>query len=106
MKNPLEELLKCEVTGDMPYPKTNNDKFSDKRTDKKELTFGKWTVSPDGCMDYDNDRYYIDSEDLKDDDWILHLFSKGWIDWNEFIPAYFQALKNAGFKNITIKVQY
>ncbi len=58
--------------------------------------FGKWYVYSNGNMIYDG-YYEIDSDSLRDtndNDWILHMFGKEWIDWNEFIPAYFQALKN------------
>ena len=63
---------------------------------KKQCTYGKWHVSIDGLMTYDKGRYEIDNESLEDDDWILHMSSKGWIDWNDFIPAYIQAHINAG----------
>lgn len=72
----------------------------------RESQFGKWHVSVLGEMSYDNGRYFIDSNRLKNDDWIIHLQSKGWIDWNEFIPAYLQALQNAKIQIIKIKTFY
>ena len=74
--------------------------------DKHANTFGKWKVSKTGNMEYDKGRYSIEKNRLSEDDWIAHLFSKGWIDWNEFIPAYFQALKNADVQFITSRVFY
>lgn len=75
-----------------------NDFFSPQDKIKQESQFGKWHVSKSGDMTYDNGRYSIYDNQLKEDDWISHMFEKGWIDWNEFIPAYFQALKNAGIQ--------
>jgi hypothetical protein len=71
-----------------------------------EKEFGKWTVNETGDMSYDNDRYCVYDYQLNDDDWMLHLFEKAWIDWNEFIPAYFQALENAGIQHQTIRIFY
>lgn len=75
---------------------------------KRSFTNGKWTVELSGTLIYDKNGYNYDihHSDLHDDDWILHLSSKGWIDWNDFIPAYFQALKNKGIQNINIKTFY
>jgi len=69
---------------------------------KQQTVFGKWVVSPNGDLDYDN-RYFIDHSRLSED-WISHLSEKGWIVFNDFIPAYLQALRNANQKTITIKV--
>lgn len=69
-------------------------------------TFGKWKVSITGDMIYDDGKYAINDNQLRSDDWILHLFEKKWIDWNEFIPAYFQALRNAGIQKTEIRIFY
>jgi len=69
------------------------------------IHFGKWTVAKSGYMVYDN-WYDIDEKRLSEDDWIYHLFSKGWIDWNEFMPAYFQALSNAKIQFVNIRIFY
>lgn len=73
----------------------NNNFFSPQDKIKQKSQFGKWQVSKSGNMIYDNGNYYIYDNQLKEEDWIAHMFEKSWIDWNEFIPAYFQALKNA-----------
>lgn len=73
---------------------------------KAQKTFGKWKVEPNGEMNYDDGRYVIFGSDLEQDDWILHLTSKGWIDWNDFIPAYLQALRNAGIQKLSILAYY
>lgn len=74
--------------------------------EKKAVKIGKWSVKINGTMQYDGGRYTITGKRLKEDDWIAHLFEKGWIDFNEFIPAYFQALKNSGQEFINIRVFY
>lgn len=74
---------------------------------KETMTFGKWTVEPCGDMIYDGGRYTIYDNRLAWDEWILHLMSsKKWIDFNDFIPAYFQALQNAGIKELKIITSY
>jgi poly-D-alanine transfer protein DltD len=67
--------------------------------------FGKWEVKPDGEMVFDN-YYEIGADELTEKDWILHLSTKGWIDWNDFIPAYLKALKNAKIPKVTILTYY
>lgn len=67
--------------------------------------FGKWTVSKSGYMVWDK-WYDIDEKRLAESDWFYHLFSKGWIDWNEFIPAYFQACKNAKIQTVNVRIFY
>jgi hypothetical protein len=73
---------------------------------KQHKQFGKWTVYRDGTMDYDNGRYDIAADRLTEEDWIYHLHSKGWIDWNEFIPAYFQALAIQGVRELKIRIGF
>lgn len=80
--------------------------YSPQNREKKAIQIGKWDVSLNGDLEYDNGRYFIESERLTNDDWIAHLFEKGWIDFNEFLPAYFQALKNIGSQYVKIKVFY
>lgn len=69
-------------------------------------TFGKWKVSLNGDMVYDNGIYEIHSDQLKENNWINHLFGKNWINWNEFIPAYFQALRNIKQEELTMLIYY
>lgn len=72
--------------------------------DKKDVNmqFGDWLVEPNGDMS--NNGYNIESYRLNKEDWFLHLLNKPWMDWNDFIPAYFQACCNAGIQNITMKM--
>jgi hypothetical protein len=74
-------------------------------TTKKEAYFGDWHVSLNGDMSYQEGRYFIHHETLNDNDWILHYLSKD-RDLNEFIHAYFQALRNADIKELNIKIFY
>lgn len=63
-----------------------------------------WKIAEDGTLlDQDGHDYDIEGERLTEDDWILHLSGKGWIDLNTFIPAYFEALAKRGIKELTIK---
>ena len=74
---------------------------------KETMTFGKWKVEPCGDMIYDGGRYAIYDNQLERENWILHLMtSKKWIDFNDFIPAYLQALRNAGIKKVTMIAYY
>jgi hypothetical protein len=66
----------------------------------------EWVVYSDGSMLHTERDYAIDAEDLKDKDWILHLLTKGWIDLNTFIPAYFHALSLIGTHEITITTSH
>ena len=68
--------------------------------------FGKWKVSLKGDMTYDKGRYSIHHKRLKENNWIIHLSEKHWIDFNEFIPAYLQALKNANIQFLEIMTFY
>lgn len=83
-----------------------NDFFTPQNKIKEESKFGKWHVSESGDMTYNNGQYAIYDYRLEDDNWIAHMFEKEWIDWNEFIPAYFQALKNAGIQFKSVRVFY
>lgn len=71
---------------------------------KGEERVGEWHVSENGDMTYGDDEYVIEADRLHENDWILQMFTKGWVDWNEFIPAYYQALLNADIQYKTEKV--
>ncbi len=68
--------------------------------------FGNWHVSENGDMNFKNGRYQIFGYQLSQDNWILHMLEKDWVNLNEFVPAYFHALRNIGYENHTIKTSY
>ena len=72
---------------------------------RHDRTIEHWCFVEGGSIYYPPSDYLIPVIDL-DEDWILHLCSKGWFDLNDFIPIYFEALKRAGHKTIQIKTQY
>ena len=72
---------------------------------KSVLRKGKWSVDIKGNICFDN-YYEIDCGRLTEDNWIIHLMMKDWFDFNQFMPIYFQALYNAGIKNVSIKTAY
>ena len=87
-------------------PKGNtklNSEFSPFNNIPQESQFGKWHVSITGDLSYDGDKYNIYEQQLEDNrDWLIHMMGKQFVDWNEFMPAYLQALKNA---NIQLRME-
>lgn len=79
--------------------------YSPQNRVKQELQIGKWHVKENGDLEYDG-YYHISGKRLIENDWIAHLFEKRWIDFNDFIPAYFQALKNIGEQYVNVRVFY
>lgn len=73
---------------------------------KKEWVYNEdWEISPEGDM-IGWGYYWIASERLGESDWILHLMEKAAFNANTFIPAYFEACRRAGLKEITIITHY
>ena len=70
------------------------------------MNFGKWKVYQNGDIDFDNGYYFIDGSRLLDEDWIYHLLEKNWVNMNDFLPAYFQALKNIDIELIQVRSFY
>jgi hypothetical protein len=83
----------------------NQEMYSPQNRVKQELQIGKWHVKENGDLEYDG-YYHISGKRLIENDWIAHLFEKRWIDFNDFIPAYFQALKNIGEQYVNVRVFY
>lgn len=78
---------------------------------KEAKNFGEWHVTESGDMIHTDYKYKIDGYRLvsKIDDnneWILHMMDKKWVDMNDFIPAYFHALKNLDTQYVEIKTHY
>ena len=83
----------------------NQEMYSPQNRVKQELQIGKWHVKENGDLEYDG-YYHISGKRLIENDFIAHLFEKRWIDFNDFIPAYFQALKNIGEQYVNVRVFY
>lgn len=90
MKQTLES---CMV--DMSKPISPKDDFS-----------VDWEVTANGNMIHRDYAYLIEACRLTEKDWIKHMLTKGWIDMNTFIPAYFYALRIIGVKEVTITANY
>lgn len=50
--------------------------------------------------------YSISSDSLTHEDWLLHLMAKRWFDANTFLPAYMEALRRAGVREMKQLVAY
>ncbi len=64
----------------------------------QKTIFGNWEIKKNGSLYNKSKDYLIESERLTESDWIPHLYSKAWMEneWNDFIPAYMEALKISG----------
>lgn len=66
-----------------------------------------WTVEEDGTLINKRMGYEIGPDQLRDqNDWILHLMEKPWVNLNSFIPAYFLALRRLGIKDAIVRTSY
>lgn len=71
-----------------------------------EIFNDDWALSSTGDMFCIESYYEIYDNLLNQSHWILHLMEKWWFDANTFIPAYFEACKRAGIKEVRIKTYY
>lgn len=65
-----------------------------------------WFISPKGDLLSRRGDYNIEFCFLSMPDWILILSEKRWFDANTFLPAYYEACRRAGIKEITMKVDF
>ncbi len=65
-----------------------------------------WNISPDGELFHNTTRYQISAQELDKKDWILHMMGKRWVNFNTFIPAYFEACRRAGIDTIKMISNY
>lgn len=65
-----------------------------------------WYLSTDGDMCNSRSDYFIEADRLDEDDWILHCMEMAWFDGNTFLPAYWEACRRAGIKEVTMKISY
>ena len=80
--------------------------YSPFTTEPMPAKFGSWVVTTNGDLTHSNPQYYIEGSRIDEDDWILQVMAKSWIDLNTFIPAFFQATKNVGLNKISQKIHY
>lgn len=74
---------------------------------KQKNSWGIWKVSNKGTLTCKRDNgftYDIHFDRLTENNWIQHMREKIWVDMNDFIPAYFEALRRRGIKELTIKI--
>lgn len=95
------ELEKRRIKSNIDY-----DKYENRPDKKRPIKFGDWDVDIHGNMDFQNGRYYLESDRLRENDWFIHIWGRDYAIWNDFVPAYFQACYNAGIKSINQLVHY
>lgn len=71
----------------------------------RAMKFGKWFVDTNGDMSWDN-RFFINADQVVEQTCIVQMFKHEWIDFNEFMPAYFQALKNKKCQYVNVQIHY
>lgn len=69
------------------------------------IIFGDWVVDIEGNLDCPKACYFIEKDRLTEDDWISHLMGKVWLDFNTFLPAYWEALMINKIKDLTINIR-
>ena len=79
-----------------PKPKTwlEMHEIAKKQT-QRERGFGEWRVDAKGNISHKNPEYWIPKDELKEDDWVLHMSRKDGVDLNEFFLAFSEACKRA-----------
>lgn len=65
-----------------------------------------WIVTKVGDILSTKRGYGIYDNQLKKDDWLKHMAGKCWVNFNTFLPAYFEALRRKGLKTIKIRIDY
>lgn len=65
-----------------------------------------WEISENGDLTHKKRGYLIEAWQLKENDWLLHMMEKGWVNLNTFVPAYLEACRRAGINKISIMTHY
>lgn len=84
--------------------KPSDDYFVDLTKDYPKPWDGTWYIKDDGSMLNLHTGVEIEGDRLDEDDWFLHEIGRQ--DMNAFVPAYFEACKKKGIKELKIKTQY
>lgn len=66
--------------------------------------FGTWEVLPNGDI-FNEDGRFVHGERVAEEDWILHAITQNW-DLNEFVPAYYQAIKTVKLETVTFVINH
>lgn len=73
---------------------------------KKIEKIGSWSIEQDGTMVHERTNYYIEGARLDNENWLVHMAAKRWVDMREFTQAYFTACRVRGIKNLTVRADY
>ena len=84
--------------GREPKPMTWNEMHEIANEQRQKVRyFGDWRVDTKGNISHKrNPEYWIPKDELKEDDWVLHMSRKDGVDLNEFFLAFSEACKRAG----------
>lgn len=63
-----------------------------------------WFLSPHGDMMCRRGGYEITADILDRGHWLWFLAEKRWFDANTFLPAYYEACRRAGIKEVKITI--
>jgi len=73
---------------------------------QRSMKFGAWVVDEKGNITESTRPYEIESNQLMEADWILHMSKKAWCNLGDFVNAYLTACDIAGIKTLNIRVAY
>lgn len=64
---------------------------------------GSWSIEKDGTMVHRETNYYIEGNRLNNENWLIHMAAKRWVDMREFTQAYFAACRTRGLTNVNVR---
>lgn len=73
---------------------------------KTLTTIGPWAIGTDGTMVHESPYYYIEGSRLNNENWILHMADKRWVDVRIFVRAFFTACRIRGLDKVTIRADF
>jgi hypothetical protein len=100
----LLDRLRVIPPGDYVFPPSTYRQMPDPEQAADPIS--DWMVDKDGNLVNKEKAYEIPRDRLTEDDWIIHMMEKGWVNMNSFMPAYLEALKRAGHRSVRIKTEY
>lgn len=66
--------------------------------------FGEWEVCDKGNMTNNSKGFEISHDRLKESEWWAFFYTEPNFNWNEFIPAYFYACKQAKIEKLNLNL--